>query len=295
MTLRGTYCDRSTLKTALGIASTDTASDAELLRILQDVSRFIDDYCHRHFYVELATRYFTARYSDALEVPDLLAITTLKTDDDGDRTYETTWTATDYDLLAGKDYNRWPKTRIEVTPNGSYSFPGWSSYSYSYQAPGIHKTTAGRKAVEIAGQWGHGDGESGTPYIDSTTTTNEALDASETGVDVVSGAALAVGQTILIESEQMYITAISSNTLTVERGVNGTTAATHDTGKTVYIYRYPGNIVETCLLLAAENFRLKDSPLGIAASPEVGGMMVQPSVWGIARSRLSGYRNVTGA
>tara|TARA_Y100000310_G_scaffold58920_1_gene54236 strand:- start:303 stop:7325 length:7023 start_codon:yes stop_codon:yes gene_type:complete len=55
----------------------------------------------------------------------------------------------------------------------------------------------------------------------------EALDSSETGVDVDDVTEFAVGQVILLGSEQMKITAISSNTLTVTRGFNGTTAATH--------------------------------------------------------------------
>ncbi|MBF86026.1 MAG: hypothetical protein CL489_16355 [Acidobacteria bacterium] len=73
---------------------------------------------------------------------------------------------------------------------------------------------------------------SGT-YRTETGTTNatsllaEALDTSETGVDVDTGTEFAVGQVILAESEQMKITAISTNTLTVTRGFNGTTAATH--------------------------------------------------------------------
>ena len=73
---------------------------------------------------------------------------------------------------------------------------------------------------------------SGT-YKTETGTTNatsllaEALDNSETGVDVDDGTEFAVDQVILAGSEQMQITAISSNTLTVTRGFNGTTAASH--------------------------------------------------------------------
>ena len=73
---------------------------------------------------------------------------------------------------------------------------------------------------------------SGT-YKTETGTTNatsllaEALDNSETGVDVDDGTEFAVGQVILAGSEQMKITAISSNTLTVTRGFNGSTAASH--------------------------------------------------------------------
>jgi len=73
---------------------------------------------------------------------------------------------------------------------------------------------------------------SGT-YKTETGTTNatsllaEALDSSETGVDVDDGTEFAVGQVILVGSEQMKISAISSNTLTVTRGFNGSTAASH--------------------------------------------------------------------
>jgi hypothetical protein len=73
---------------------------------------------------------------------------------------------------------------------------------------------------------------SGT-YKTETGTTNatsllaEALDSSETGVDVDDGTEFSVDQVILVGTEQMKISAISTNTLTVTRGFNGSTAATH--------------------------------------------------------------------
>ncbi len=57
---------------------------------------------------------------------------------------------------------------------------------------------------------------------------NEALDATETVVTVDSGAVFVVNQVITCESEQMLITSISSNDLTVTRGYNSTTAALHN-------------------------------------------------------------------
>lgn len=63
--------------------------------------------------------------------------------------------------------------------------------------------------------------------------TNEALDSSETGIDVVAGDAVkfAVGDTILIDNEYMKVTAIDTSTdvLTVTRGTLGSTAASHST------------------------------------------------------------------
>jgi hypothetical protein len=55
----------------------------------------------------------------------------------------------------------------------------------------------------------------------------EALDASETDVDVDNGVRFQVDDLIQIEDELMIVTAIATNTLTVIRGVQGTTAATH--------------------------------------------------------------------
>ena len=55
----------------------------------------------------------------------------------------------------------------------------------------------------------------------------EALDASETGIDVDEGEYFYVGDLIRVEDEIMEVTSISSNTLTVIRGTHGSTAATH--------------------------------------------------------------------
>lgn len=64
----------------------------------------------------------------------------------------------------------------------------------------------------------------------------EALDTSETGVDVDDGTAVEVGDVIVVDREQMLVTAISTNTWTVTRGYNGTTAATHDDNTEVHAF-----------------------------------------------------------
>ena len=55
----------------------------------------------------------------------------------------------------------------------------------------------------------------------------EALDNSETGVDVDDGDFFRVGDLIRIENEIMEVTAISSDTLTVIRGAYGSSAVVH--------------------------------------------------------------------
>jgi len=100
-----------------------------------------------------------------------------------------------------------------------------------------------------------------------TSTLAEALDNSETDVDVADGTQFATSQVIQIESEQMLIGSISTNTLTVTRGYAGTTAATHATGLPVLrpdnlkydAWVYPSDLAQTSdepVLSAHEHWRL---------------------------------------
>ena len=136
------YATLALVRARLGITvEADTDDDTKIESIITAVSRLIDNYCGRHFYVDSAdaTRYFTAEYSDLLEPGDLVSVTTLTSDGDGDRTYETTWTvSTDYDLTPfnADDFSE-PFTAIETTPAGRYVFPR-----------GV------KKGVCIIGKWG---------------------------------------------------------------------------------------------------------------------------------------------
>ncbi|MEN3369734.1 MAG: hypothetical protein V7609_1877 [Verrucomicrobiota bacterium] len=75
-----------------------------------------------------------------------------------------------------------------------------------------------------------------SPALDagtSWTTLTAAITNSQTNVDVNDATALAIGSVILIDTEQMTITAKATNTLTVTRGTNATTAAAHSAGAAV--------------------------------------------------------------
>jgi len=83
-----------------------------------------------------------------------------------------------------------------------------------------------------------GSGEGGwdaTLQADGTANLlNEALDNSETGVDVDDGTVFQVGDFIKVDSEIMKILSISTHTLTVERDAMNTTAATHNNNTAIY-------------------------------------------------------------
>ena len=64
----------------------------------------------------------------------------------------------------------------------------------------------------------------------------ETLDNSETGVDVDDGTEFQVGDVFRVDSEDMFVSSISTNTLTVIRGHGDTTAATHADNAKIYNY-----------------------------------------------------------
>ena len=72
-------------------------------------------------------------------------------------------------------------------------------------------------------------------FLTPRTTAGEALDATETDVDVAAGQGerFAAGDAIRIDDEVMTVSSVSNDTLTVVRGAAGTTAATHLIGAEV--------------------------------------------------------------
>lgn len=69
----------------------------------------------------------------------------------------------------------------------------------------------------------------------TTDALNEALDNSETDVDVDTGTVFRVGDIIQVDDELMLVSSISTNTLTVTRGYGSSTAATHADNTVVYV------------------------------------------------------------
>jgi hypothetical protein len=92
------YCTPEMLKDRRGI--TDTVDDSEIIGACRAVARWIDrKFCQRVFYRREATLTFAAKNWTCLDLPDLVSVTALKTDVDGDGVFETTWSASDYQLL----------------------------------------------------------------------------------------------------------------------------------------------------------------------------------------------------
>ena len=148
--------------------------------------------------------------------------------------------------------------------------------------------TAGMKTVEIVGEWGYRK-----VTEDSGADVNEAggLSATDTTLTVTDGSKFAVAQTILVDSEHLYITAIATNDLTVTRGVNGTTAATHANGADIYVFKFPGTLVEACLIQSSRLWKRKDSGFSSRVGlPQTGEFAVFRGLDPDVRQLLSPYR-----
>lgn len=138
------YATVAEFKTRLGIS--DTSDDAALTTALNAACRSIDKTCGRRFWVdtEVVARTFRigygAEYGIRLPAGTEIASTTgliIKTDDNDDGTFETTWASTDYELgptnaLAGSEPVR------EITAVGDRLFP----------------TGLRRSALQITALWG---------------------------------------------------------------------------------------------------------------------------------------------
>jgi hypothetical protein len=79
-------------------------------------------------------------------------------------------------------------------------------------------------------EWGWGSVD---PY--ATTITEAQASTSDPSFTFASGTYLQIGDRVLIDSEEVYVTAVNGNVATVTRGFAGTTAATHLDNAVAYI------------------------------------------------------------
>lgn len=123
------YATRSLAKARMDLPESSTAFDEMIDGLLELASRKIDDYCHvvhGHFAAGAATetRHYTATDYECLYVDNLISVTSLRTDDGGNRTYSATWATTDYDLLPyNASLDDQPYHEIEVVSSGTHTFP----------------------------------------------------------------------------------------------------------------------------------------------------------------------------
>ena len=232
---RSLYGDLTKLKdtSLLDDPASGSGDDAELFQLLLAVSEAVDCYCNRHFYALTAARYFDGNGDALLNLPDLIAVTSLASDDDEDGNHETVWPASDYQLLP-----------LNAEPTAHWGTP---HHAVRVRTRGARQQFArGQARVRIEGAWGYRE------HLEpSGSLLSGALTSTTTTAAVDRGSDFAVGQTIAVGSERMLITGISSNSLSVTRGLNGSQAGSHANDEAVSIVRWPAPVERAALINTA--------------------------------------------
>ena len=318
MATYGVYATMAQIKEYLVNLKGEYVKDNQIIqRFALQASRRLDRACKRHFMPVRETRtydhpgggYTTAAYPQNITGPhltsassyvstpavlcvdeDLLEIATLTTQNGS-----TTISASNYFLKSGDEYNRSPYERIELKTDGTQT-----TFLYS-------GTT--QQANSVDGFWGyHDDWDNAWAQVD--TVQDNPLTSSDTTVTVadVDGVdeqgftpRFHLQQLIRFgpdsSAEYAYITGKSeeANTLTVVRGVNGTTAAEQTQSTDIYVYRPMADIQEALLLLAVYSYRRKDSVGTVddrALASSTGVLVMPPKLPEEVSSAISAYRKV---
>lgn len=141
-TVTNGYVTSDELKATLGLTG-ETFADTDIVRAINAASRLIDSFCGQRFWKDPSdvTRQFTATGFDTFDFGlPLATLTTFKTDQDQDGTYETTWTVNTDFWLTPDNAAADGVPHTGVLRNGTVAsnvFPTW-------QAGG----------VQVVGKWG---------------------------------------------------------------------------------------------------------------------------------------------
>jgi hypothetical protein len=250
---------------------TGTTYDGHLIRELDRASRMIDKLTGWQFYPKLATRYFDVESKSChyvhngtlYPIEPLLAITSISMSDNDGSTY-TALSASDYYTSRGGNYEASPWTEITLSELGSYTY--WYT---------------GQRSVKIIGTWGYRE-DYAAAWESSQDAVAIAMNASQTTVTVAdaNGAnqwgytpRFQVGQLLRIDSEYVAVTGsnTTTNVLTVVRGCNGTTAATHSDATRIDIWR-PQDLASNCTRVQAVRWfkRAQQAFQDVSAALELG-------------------------
>ncbi len=273
------YVSLDTFKERGALDVRGSTDDGRHLNLLEAVSRELDGVMRRHIYSLTATRYFSGNGKTRYLFPDwdIIAITSLKEDDNGDGTYNIIWSSSDYEL--------WP---YDADPTGE------TDRSRPYEALEVNLRSNGSQDVFLKGQKGYeitarfGYSER-LADVGVNVSSSGAFESSATsfllGAEGAGSTKIEVGMTIKVGNEQMYVTALvsgSSATVTVARAVNGTTVSSHAASADIQVYRYPQPIVEAVIEQATRLWTRRGqgyaNTIGLQETGQVG-----PLVTGIDR------------
>jgi hypothetical protein len=237
------YCTESEVIADLSLQGTESQLYGRIQTasqyILQNVGVFVPIWESRTYYGD--TRL------DDLQVEPLLSIDTLTVND-------ATQSSDDWDLNPPNKYWRnGPYTRLyseviawdETVISGSW---GLFNLSESIGINGTQSTTS-ETTITVANGAKLSPGmciklgseqelaiSTGSGTL-CTSTVNETLTASDEEINITTGSEINEGEVIQIETEDIYVRKVRTNTLVCARGWNSTTKAAHASTTAIYVYR----------------------------------------------------------
>ena len=148
------YVGLEEFKTTLEIAN-ETFADPDIVIALTSGSRAVEEMCGRRFWRDAnanQVRYYNPSNPELLQVDDVITITSLKTDEGGDGTFENTWVLnTDYTrepLNAATEIPVAPWTQLRVHPKSTLYFP--TGYPRTVELTGMFGWTAVPTQIKLA-------------------------------------------------------------------------------------------------------------------------------------------------
>jgi hypothetical protein len=273
MTTKAEYTTVADVRAAI-LNQAGTADDALILQFIRTASKDIDAIAVQKFAPVIETRYFDGPglgggwaqlYADRYTM-DTKALGARELVFDAPLLELTALTNGDGTLIASSEYvlepyNQTPKQRVTLLRSSSTTFVQNAASDY-------------QKVLSVAGVWGYHD-DYANAWVDTATTLAAPI-ATTTAAAFTSsnGAALKAGWLAKIDSEYLYISGIGSS-VSVLRGVNGSTAATHTTGAAVSYWEVMYQIQTICSQAATLYYNIRNNP-GVAMVVD-GHVISKPS------------------
>jgi len=263
------YCTREDVKSALD--SQETArNNAQIDRLIEAASRSVEQLCHRDFYPWTGTRYFdwpnvqhAAPWRLWLNRDELISFTSGTSGG---------VTLTLSDVLLEPANSGPPYNRLELDLGGSSSFDSGDTPQRNIAITGVYGGNADTAAAGALA---------------------EALDSSETGVDVTDGSLVGVGSALKVDDEWMIVTGrqmlTTGQTLQTDLTASAaavtvavTTGSAYAVGETILLDSERMLIVD----IAGNNLTVKRAWDGSVLATHTGSTIYSPRTLLVTRGAL---------
>jgi hypothetical protein len=256
--LYATLAEYKAYLTARGqAASTDTYDDGVIVDLLERASRYMDDKTRRQFYPSIETDAYGIPGGSELSFDkDVLQIITLT---NGDGT-----------AIASTEYNMLP---ANFTPY--YGLRLKEGSSVEWESDTDNNT---EQVIDMVAWCGYREKFSQRGWSSVGTLGAAITDTSTLAFTMTAGHTVAVGQILKIDSEIYNVSTVATNTITpIARGDNGSTAATHLIGATVYKWNPQEEVKGAVLEIANSAYNRRfGKATGESATVTAAGVVLTP-------------------